>query len=52
MHIMHNVQVHNGGLNDMEYYLIPPFVISPLQSLIFTKLILNINFVHVFLVLH
>ncbi len=32
MRPIHNVQVHNGDINDMEHYLMPPFVISPSQK--------------------
>jgi hypothetical protein len=52
MNLVHNVQVHNGGIIDMEHYPIPPFVTSPLQSIISIDLILHINSMHVLLVAH
>lgn len=30
MHLVHNVRVHNSGINDMEHASMPPFVIPPL----------------------
>jgi len=48
--LVNDVGVHNGGINDMEHYSMPPFVIMHLQSIIYMKLILHINSMHVFLV--
>jgi len=50
--IVHNVRVHNGGINDMEHYPMPSFVVMHLQSIISTKLIVHINSMHVLLVMY
>jgi len=50
--IVHNVRVHNGGINDMEHYPMSSFVVMHLQSIISTKLILHINSMHVLLVMY
>ncbi len=50
--LVHDVRVHNGGINDMEYYLMPPFVIMHLQSIIYAELILHINATHVLMVMY
>jgi hypothetical protein len=52
MHLVHDVQVHNGGINGMKPCSMSPFVFFFLQSIMSTKLILHINFVHVLLVMH
>jgi hypothetical protein len=49
---VHDVEVHNGGINDMEHYSMPPFVIMHLQNIISTELILHINSMHVLLVMY
>jgi hypothetical protein len=50
--LVHDVGVHNGGINDMEHYSMPSFVVMHLQSIISTKLILHINSTHVLLVMY
>lgn len=50
--LVHNVGVHRGGTYDMEYDLMQPFVIAPLLGIIIVKLILDINSMHVLLVMH
>jgi hypothetical protein len=50
--LIHDVRVHNGDINDMEHYLMPPFAIMHLQSIISTELILHINSTHVLLVMY
>jgi hypothetical protein len=50
MHIVHVVRVHNGDINDVKHDLIPSFVIMPLQGAITTKLMLDINFAHAFII--
>ncbi len=52
MCLVHNVWVHNGGINDMEHYPMPPFVIMHSQSIVSRKLILHINSTHVLLVMY
>jgi hypothetical protein len=52
MCLVHNVWVHNGGINDMEHYPMPPFVIMHSQSIVSRKLILHINSAHVLLVMY
>jgi hypothetical protein len=37
MHLVHNVGVHNDGINVMENDPMPPFAIPRLQSVMFTK---------------
>jgi hypothetical protein len=50
--LVHDIGVHNGGINGMEHYSMPPFVIMHLQSIIYTKVILHINSTHVLLVMY
>jgi hypothetical protein len=50
MHIVHIVRVHNGDLNDVKHDLMPSFVVMPLQGAITTKLMLDINFAHAFII--
>jgi len=50
--LVHDVGVHNGGINDMEHYSMPPFVIMHLQTIISMELILHINSTHVLLVMY
>jgi hypothetical protein len=50
MHIVHIVRVHNGDINDVKHDLMPSFVIMPLQDAITTKLMLDINFAHAFII--
>jgi hypothetical protein len=46
MHLIHNVKVHNGGTNDMKHNTMPPNITPSLQSIITTKLILVIGWLH------
>jgi len=48
--LVHDEGVHNGGINDMEHYSMPPFMIMYLQSIISTELILHMNSTYVLLV--
>jgi hypothetical protein len=50
--LVDDVGVHNGGINDMEHYSMPPFVIMNLQSIIYTELILHINSTHVLFIMY
>jgi hypothetical protein len=50
--LVHYVGIHNGRINDMEHYLMPPFLIMCLQSIISTELILHIKSMHVLLVMY
>jgi hypothetical protein len=50
--LVHYVGVHNGGINDMEHYLMPSFVVMHLQNIRSTKLIIHINSTHVLLVMY
>ncbi len=55
MHLVHDVQVHHihkVDINGMKPYSMSPFVLFFLQSIISTKLILHISFMHVLLVMH
>jgi hypothetical protein len=50
--LVHDVGVHNGDINDMKHYSMPPFVIMHLQNIISTKLILHINPTQMLLVMY
>lgn len=50
MHIVHIGRVHNGDINDVKHDLMPSFVIMHLQGAIATKLMLDINFAHAFII--